>query len=93
MIVFNKRFYGNGTIYKSKPQQLELTVNWLTKMSIDFIWGIICMWIYKMTATYCRLIWQWSVEDGDKNKSNSKEMFYAKMLIQKSSETGDAREY
>lgn len=30
---------------------------------------------------------------GDKNKSNSKEMFYAKMIIQKISENGDVREY
>lgn len=34
-----------------------------------------------------------SAEDGDKNKSYSKEMLYAKMLMQKVSETGDVREY
>ena len=34
-----------------------------------------------------------SGEDGDKNKSYSKETFYAKMLMPKVSETGDVREY
>lgn len=62
-------------------------------MLIDFVQAMICMWIYEMTATYCSLIWQWSADDGDKNKINSKEMFPAKMLIQEISETGDAREY
>lgn len=50
------------------------------------------MLICEMTAAYCLLIWQWS-EDGDKNKSNSEELLYTEMLIQKSTETGDAEEY
>lgn len=62
-------------------------------MPIDSAWGIICMWIYEMTATYCCFVRQWRTEDGDESKSNSKEMFYDEMLIQKISETGDVREY